>query len=339
MEQRHVEDYQFPLPVQDMNNEIIARLDVDSLYQLCQTNKQMMRTCLSNNIWTLRANSPIALLYIVRNQYKNWLDFYEFVLFDYLYCVTVTFPDNKNSFYSPPTVFTSIRAALRRLFNNMNSPSHNVRKLPLEQLMASPTFDAGKYGTITLIRKNVDFKGARGIHGHLLYSVGAGNIVDTGILAYPDLVNIPVLRISWGTEETRNLIKYIDFSGHQLAEAMLLPGKKIFELSFNDMNMILVPIGPLGWEIPQSRTTWLVIVNGSVLDVEGMDKDTYYLAIVPHKVDYQGTTVRFTDLRSRHYNNTPDGINNLRWYITTYGTFYKIDDIQSLLPKGPINNA
>ncbi len=339
MEQQYVEDYRFPLQVQDMNNEIIARLDDDSLYQLCKTNKQMIRTCLSDKIWALRANSPLAPLYLVRNHYNNWLDFYEFVLFDSLYGVTVTLPDNKDRFYSSPTVFTSIRAALRHLFNNMNSSSHDIRKLTLEQLVTTtPDFDVGKYGTITLIRKNENFKGARGIHGHLLYSVGAGNIVDTGILAYPDLVNIPILKISWGTKETVSLIKYVDFNGYQLAEAMPLPGKKFFQLSFNDMSAILVPIGPLGWEIYQSRTTRLVIVSGSVLNVEGMDKDKYYVAIVPHQVDYQGTTVRFNDLTNRNYSNTPDGINNLRWYITTYGTFYEIDDIQSLLPKGLINN-
>jgi len=60
------------------------------------------------------------------------------------------------------------------------------------------------------------------------------------------------------------------------------------------------------------------------------------VAIVPQKADYQGTTVRFNDLASRNYSSTPDGINNLRWYITTYGTFYRVEDIQSLLPKGPI---
>lgn len=338
MEQQYAEDYQFPLPIQDMNNEIIARLDDDSLYQLCQTNKQMARTCLSDNIWALRANSPLAPLFIVRNQYKNWMDFYANVRKDYLYYVTIT--GNENMIYSYAAVFTSIRAALRTLFDNMNhNHASKIRQLTVEQLVAIPLALDDKHGTITLIRKRTNFKGVGGIHGPLLYSIGMNNFLDTGILTYPDLVDVPVLRISWGTNQMGNSrISFVNFNEQNLKMAMSLPGRKSFELAFNNVQTALFSIGSMGWRMYKDKTTWLVIINGAVLDIEEIDKDKYYVASVPQKVDYQGTTIRFTDLTRRNYSDTPDGINNLRWYLDSYGIFYNIEDMQYLLTKNPDEN-
>jgi hypothetical protein len=323
------EDYQFPLPVQDMNNEIISLLDDESLYQLCQTNKQMAKTCLSNNIWTLRANSPLAPLYIVRDQYKNWMDFYANVRKDYLYGT------------GSGDVYTDIKMAFAELLHRIRSPYITI-KPTLDQLVlaAANTDHTHKHKpvSIRLIRKGVIYD--RNNPGeHILYSVGMdNNFLNPNILMYPDLVDVPIMIL---VSDDGKRLMFVDVNGRALTESIFMPGiRKNFYLSFNNRITEALSMGSFGWRIgrvrgPEAELEKGAIVNGATLNIEGIDKDKYHLVLLPHEVDYQGTAFKFDSLSDRPNVDTPEGINNLRWYIDTFGTFFRLENIADFLPKGP----
>jgi len=329
------EDYQFPLPVQDMNNEIISRLDDESLYQLCQTNRQMARTCLSNNIWTLRANSPLAPLYIVRDQYKNWMDFYANVRKDYLYYVGV----RKDYSYRAGEhgIHTDIKFAFLSLLRYTKSLSRSARLEQLELAAARPTLP-GRHGSIKLVRKDVVYD-RKNVGEFTLYSIGTGDdFLNPAILTFPDLVNMPVMKLVTKSEDMEN-VRYVNFSAQALAKLRLIPNIIELNLFFNNTVIGLISMRPFGWILANAHDSMYPIekieniIDGAALNIEGISTDKYHIVSLPPQVIYQGTTFNFLNLVDEAVKGISEGINNLRWYIATFGTFYKIEDIEAFLQK------
>jgi hypothetical protein len=322
------EDYQFPLPVQDMNNEIISRLDDESLYRLCQTNKQMAKTCLSNNIWTMRANSPLAPLYIVRDQYKNLMDFYANVRKDYLYRL-------RSDVYS--AVFTSIKVAFYRLLRMIEYP-HATRLMTPEQLESaaantSLTTGMNKYGDITLVRKNVVFDDEN-LRENTLYGVGRGDkdFLNPNVLSFPDMIDVPVMTLVLRPiplKKSRRMC--VNFNEQTLASLILMPdARHSFTLSYNNKHTPVIPISSLGWTIGSGL---LLIVSGDALAAEGIDINKNYIVTLPKEVNHDGKTYNTALLTSGRAADVPEGIGDLRWYIAAFGTFYNFGDISPFLPK------
>lgn len=330
MEQQYVDDYRFPLPVQDMNNEIIARLDDESLYQLCQTNKQMARTCLSDNIWALRANSPLAPLFIVRDQYKNWMDFYANVRKDYLYYVNVGAGIGRG------LVFTNIITAFRRMFA-ITTPSNDPYKMTLEELR-SLVFNTKHRSVsifITLARKDTVYDQGN-VGEYMLYKIGKGDdeFLNPTILEYPNLVDIPVMILVSNSEDGPK-IRFVDFSEQALAESRFITGiEDTFYILFGNVNIPMLFIGSVGWIFLRKN----FIVNGASFDIEGISPDKYYIVSLPAQKVYQGITFNFKELFKTAYYGRREKIDNLRWYITTFGTFYDLEDILAFLPGGHLAN-
>jgi hypothetical protein len=321
------DDYQFPLPVQDMNNEIMARLDDESLYRLCQTNKQMSKFCLSNNIWTLRANSPLAPLYIVRDQYKNWMDFYANVRKDYLYYVNGHFGGG----------FTSIMKAFSGLLDIVGIP-HKQSYEELESVASRTDLIAadGEHRFIALIRKCVIYDREE-IHENILYSIGGGggDFVNPDMLKFPDLVDIPVMELEL-MDDSIIMRTYIDFNEQALAELKLIPDVlPNFSLLFNNRKTVISPISSLGWHIRSGHFEYNyeidIIVNKTALAVEGIDINKSYIVNLPTRAEHAGKTYYLYGMIRR--TDIPEEIDTLRWYITTFGTFYKIEDIANFLQE------
>jgi len=336
------EDYQFPLSVQDMNDEIIAKLDDESLYQLCQTNKRMAKTCLSKNIWIIRANSPLASLYIVRNQYKNWMDFYANIRKDYLYCVIIR--DVRSRGIGITSVFTNIREALLVLLGDLNLLSFSFDEagnVPIEQLKLIITnpghIGPHDIGLVTLIHKNTIYD-KNNMGEHILYSInGSGDsFLNPAVLTFPDLMDVPVMQLFPEPKSgIRTMFAYADFSALTLLAARLLPEiGDYLHLAFNGWNLSLMPMGLIGWQLEIHHNDAIVggaIVDGAALNIEGISTDKYHIVYLPVDEIYQGIVYEFSSLAYNARRNIPGAIDKLRWYITTFGTFFKLEDITAFL--------
>jgi hypothetical protein len=306
-----------------MNDEIIKHLDDESLFRQCQTDEQTAKICLSESIWTLRANSPLAPLFMVRDQYKNWLDFYTNVRKDYLYGV---YTHNV-----PGGMFANIKVAFHRLLQSINhqyaKKIKTMKQLESAAINADFVTDNSSYGFIVLVRKRVVYD-QETMRKNTLYSIGEGtdNFPEPTILMFPDLMDVPVMNLRVGscTWRKKQVIKYIcvDFSQQALIESRLIKYiRDAFYLAFNNRNNTMIFIRSLGWKVGET----MMIVE---------DADKNYIAILPKNSEYEGHVYEFRQMAGEQSVAMPGGIDNLRWYISTFGTFHKLEDLATFLPKG-----
>lgn len=163
-----MERLSFPLPVADMNMEVIGYLDDDALYNLCKTSTNSELLCYFPDVWSPNRPSQLAPLNFLRPLYKNWIDFYENVRNDYVYVIVDTMDRN------------TIRTVY--LVDNIRSAAeHVLAKIGIKGSVEQLNYDLSQYVKtgrsyeIGFARKNVEYDSIRP-YDYMLYQVGHGAI-------------------------------------------------------------------------------------------------------------------------------------------------------------------
>ena len=176
-----MEQVSFPLPVADMNMEVIGYLDDDALYNLCKTSTNSQLLCASPAVWSPQRPSELAPLNFLRPLYRDWIDFYENVRNDYVYVIVDTMDR-----YTIRTVY---------LVDNMRSAAEHILaalgiKGSSEQLNydLSQYVKAGRAYEIGFARKKVEYDILQP-YDYMLYQVrhGAVGAHMPSFLSWPSL--------------------------------------------------------------------------------------------------------------------------------------------------------
>lgn len=161
-----MEQLSFPLPVNDMNIEVIGYLNDDALYNLCKTSTNSLLLCASSDVWSPNRPSELAPLNFLRPLYKDWIDFYENVRNDYVYVIVDTIDrDRLRTVY----LVDNIRTAAEQVIAKLGI------KASIEQLNndLSQYVKAGRSYEIGFARKNIEYNNSWP-YDYMLYQVGHG---------------------------------------------------------------------------------------------------------------------------------------------------------------------
>ena len=213
-----MEQLSFPLPVNDMNMEIISYLDDDSLYNLCKTSTYSQLLCESPDVWSVNRPSELAPLNFLRPLYKNWIDFYENVRNDYVYVIVDKMV--RNTIHAVYLV-DNIRLAAEHVLSKIGIKG-SVEQLNYD---LSQYVKTGRSYEIGFARKNVQYDSLRP-YDYMLYQVGHRDIGShmPSFLLCPSLSSTQPLMLAKKSRGlfSRNIAKadelyYCNYNGDNLS--------------------------------------------------------------------------------------------------------------------------
>ena len=315
----------------EVNNEIIASLDDESLYRLCYTSSDMYDVCSLPAVWNIDRSSPLIPLYLLRNKYQNWLDFYENVLDDYVYVLLVVHGTNTIAV----RIFSDIKEAFVELLSRIKYELGYITRDWRKQLLNDyPTYvnqDLSQYldNTTTrqlaigLARKNTVHKQTMP-YDYLLYKAEYPNINITAanLLAFPNLHPIDNTAIAYKNIDKLNTDIYYGDVNDEFLAYITLHKYSMFKVSDDELVLNLVPIHNIYYGLLFDMDDMLsaIIVLTSDILIDGSNK--YRIVTLPFYTDTNYTT---------NYLRNEDDSYKVAAFLKRYGTFYELEDLSGVI--------
>ena len=360
----NLEDFRFPLPVQDANLEIATRLDDEALYELCFVNKSFVATCTSPSIWNTRSSSPLAPLFFLKDNYKNWMDFYANVKQDWLYVVVQLTDTNKllgvNAFIDAgkafeylieDAIFATYRLTLETYLDKWSEQlGYQVTLDMLSKVVDIMEYvDDRRSTTIFMAHKRRTYS-SDNYGDYILYSINPANkLINTDILNYPLLqqgsfmvVYYPITQLKEELDE----VDEVDAKERFKERPSEVASEETLTFYYDDVNTLtlrklhmlkykakmLIPITftfrrwEYGFYLGNFEESVVILIDDRVID----GSNDYRIVLIPTSKHYKGELLYKRLLYPRiNFDDTQSLID----FFKNEGTFYDLKDLHKVVDR------
>ena len=308
----------------DMNNEIVALLSDNDLYNLFRTSRDMAYLCSLPAVWNINRSSELIPLYFLRNDYQNWIDFYLNVRKDYIYVVTKQRTDDTETMIK---MAYDIKTAFSYILNLLQFHSEDRQQMLqhyafyMTENISGALSSGTKQITISIARKNKLYT-ATMPYEYVLYEITKINTTRM----IPDVASFPHLdsslqtvfaspsnRIAFLPDET---IYYGDINTAYLRH-VVDQRYEILNL-FDNIRFYFQP-GPN-------------LYRAAVVYIQDYQPVTWILVLISDKFIDGSDEFRLVALRNANNNlNLEGGSVKVGIYLKQHGRFYKLQDLTKII--------
>ena len=316
----------------EVNNEFVKSLDDEALYAFCRTSRDADYLCSLPAVWDAGRPSVLASLNFLRDEYTDWIDFYENVRKDYIYVVEIISTSRNLAGDNRVNIKISydIQSAFNIVFGALHIDDNNRRMMIARytDYIGTNLFIYLKPETVQitigLAHKNIYSYKAGQAYGYTLYQITRQNIVRS----IPNIEFLPVLdstlEVAFLSEgmllsKFNDNIYYGDVTTKYLTYGITNKYKSL-HLSDNNVLFSNLTTGAYVGRIASysEMSGLLVLVPG--VDIDGSDE--YNVVVLPYEVN---------NINSTKYINYAQTSEDMATFLKEHGTFYELNKLRQVV--------